>query len=190
MLAPSTVPSQTTAVTLRLADAMTYSDWAQAGHQLARIAHGVAWALGDWLLYGQSRFGSRYREALAATELDYQTLRNYAWVARNVPPSRRRPALSFQHHAEIASLSEAEQELWLGRAERLGWSRNHLRRELATSRRRLLEEHGEPEVVRIQLVGPREARWREAAREAGLGIEDWLAAAADRAADAALRSDR
>src|SRR3954454_262877 len=102
---------------LRLVDAMTYADWERAGCQLARLSQGVAWALGDWLLYGQAHFAPRYREALVETGLDYQTLRNYAWVARSVPPTRRRARLSFQHHAETAALTEAEQELWLGRAE-------------------------------------------------------------------------
>src|SRR3954471_4027242 len=118
-MAKTAVPERAAPATLRLPGSMTYGDWATAGRQLAWLSHGVAWALGDWLLYGQSHFGTRYRDAITATGLDHQTLRNYAWVARSVSPSRRRDKLSFQHHAEVAALSEAEQELWLGRAERL-----------------------------------------------------------------------
>jgi hypothetical protein len=187
-MARTAVPERTAPATLRLPGTMTYGDWASAGRQLAWLSHGVAWALGDWLLYGQSHFGTRYRDAIAATGLDHQTLRNYAWVARSVPPSRRRDKLSFQHHAEVAALSEAEQELWLGRAERLRWSRNQLRRELAERRRALLPGTPPREVMlRLELSLPREDRWRRAARASRQDLEDWLSAVADRAADATLR---
>ena len=50
-------------------------------------------------------------------QLDYQTLRNYAWVARRFPAGRRRAGVSFAHHAEVARLPEPEQDYWLRRAE-------------------------------------------------------------------------
>jgi hypothetical protein len=177
---------QRSPVEARFAGSMTFADWAQAGCRLAHISHGVAWALGDWLNYGRERFGGRYREAVATTALDYQTLRNYAWVARSVPVERRRACLSFQHHAEIASLAEAEQELWLGRAERLRWSRNQLRKEISSRHRCVLEAEEEQVVVRIALAAQREARWRRAAHRSALDLEEWLAHAADLAADAIL----
>ena len=184
-VAKTAVPERAAPATLRLPGSMTFTDWASAGRQLAWLSHGVAWALGDWLLYGQAHFGSRYRDAIAATGLDHQTLRNYAWVARSVAPSRRRDKLSFQHHAEVAALSEAEQELWLGRAERLRWSRNQLRRELADRR---LGPGGarRPVVLRLEVPATHEERWRRAARENRQDLEHWLATVADLAADAAL----
>ena len=188
MGATTQLSPQPSPVKLRCTGEMSYADWARTGCHLARISQGVAWALGDWLLYGQAQFAGRYREAVAATELDYQTLRNYAWVARSVPPDRRRVGLSFQHHAEVAALSEAEQELWLTRAERLRWSRNQLRREISTHRRRSLAPPGEQIVVRLALPAAREERWRRAARESALDLEDWLALAADLAADAVLEA--
>lgn len=183
------VPERAAPAALRLPSSMTYGDWASAGRQLAWLSHGVAWALGDWLVYGQTHFGNRYREAIAATGLDHQTLRNYAWVARSVPLARRRERLSFQHHAEVAALSEAEQELWLARAERLRWSRNQLRRELADRRRELMPGGARREVMlRFELPAPREERWRRAASASRLELADWLSTVADRAADATLRS--
>ena len=186
-MARTAAPERAAPATLRLPGSMTYGDWASAGRQLAWLSHGVAWALGDWLLYGQARFGTRYRDAIAATGLDHQTLRNYAWVARSVSPSRRRDKLSFQHHAEVAALSEAEQELWLGRAERLRWSRNQLRRELAERRRALIPGPPPRDVMlHFELALQREARWRRAARASRQELEDWIATVADRAADATL----
>jgi hypothetical protein len=72
-------------------------------------------------------YGRRYKEAVAATGLDYQTLRNYAVVARRFELSRRPDNLPFQYHAEVGSLSDYEQDHWLdlGAAGR-HWSRNEL----------------------------------------------------------------
>src|SRR5881398_2378127 len=109
MTALSSRPQTTVApparrLVLELGSEMSFDDWALVGTRIARICGGAAWALGDWLLFGERRFGERYRSALAATNLDYQTLRNYAWVARSFAPARRREHLSFQHHAEVAAL--------------------------------------------------------------------------------------
>jgi hypothetical protein len=61
--------------------------------------------LGDWLIFGRYKYGTRYRQAIGATGLDYQTLRNYAVVARRFEPSRRRSTLRAQHHAEVSALN-------------------------------------------------------------------------------------
>jgi hypothetical protein len=82
------------------------------------------------------------------TSLDYQTLRNYAWVARRFNLSRRRDALSFAHHAEVAALPDPEQDYWLRKAESESWSRNKLRREVRESlrERNHIEAESEPEI--------------------------------------------
>jgi hypothetical protein len=107
--------------------------WLIIGQQLSTVVASSAWCLGDWMVYGENNFTGRYREAIEQTSLDYQTLRNYAWVARRFPMARRRANLSFAHHAEVASLPEPEQDFWLRKAENLSWSRNKLRREIRTS---------------------------------------------------------
>jgi hypothetical protein len=76
------------------------------------------------------KYGPRYKEAIAATGLDYQTLRNSAVVARRFAPSRRRDNLSFQHHAEVCALSDDDQDLWLDVAAMRGWSKRDLRRHI------------------------------------------------------------
>ncbi len=172
---------------LKLRDGIPYDAWLGVGRSIVQVRSTSAWWLGDWLVYGERVYRRRYRDAMRATPLDYQTLRNYAWVARQVEPSRRRDTLSFQHHAEVAALPAVEQDLLLGRAERHGWSRNELRRQLATRRhaRGCLGPAG-PVVLRIQVEPPREERWRQAARAAEQDLADWVAAAADEAAHAAL----
>ena len=105
--------------------------WEQIGTNLRELVNSSAWWLADWLIYGEATYGwRRYKEAIERTGLDYQTLRNYAWVARRFEHHRRRDSLSFAHHAEVTRLSPPEQDYWLRRAEQQKWSRNELRRAL------------------------------------------------------------
>src|SRR5262245_47048770 len=170
---------------LRLRAGLTFEDWVRAGRKISKISSASAWWLGDWLVYGERAYGKRYRAALELTSLDYKTLRNYAWVARRFELSRRRDNLSFQHHVEVAALPEAEQELWLTRAEKLRWSRNELRRNLAAGRSaRHAGSLDRPVVVRIEVQADRERRWRQAADASHQSLAEWIAAAADHVARA------
>jgi hypothetical protein len=156
-------------------------DWLEIGRELFVINDASAWWLGDWLVYGQSRYPDRYRRAVEGTSLHYKTLRNYAWVARKFTPTRRHDALSFQHHAEVAGLPEEDQDHWLDRAEHDGWPVSELRRRLRGHR------GGEPDA----LAGPRETlgfdlyperrqRWQEAAERAGTTLDEWISTVLDR----------
>lgn len=108
--------------------------WEQIGTNLRELANSSAWWLADWLLFGESSYGwRRYKEAIERTGLDYQTLRNYAWVARRFEQHRRRDNLSFAHHAEVTRLAPPEQDYWLRKAEQQKWSRNELRRAVRAS---------------------------------------------------------
>jgi hypothetical protein len=175
----------TTPVGLAFPRDVTFESWEQAGQRISRIASSSAWYLGDWLVFGQDRYTDRYRRAVEAVGLDYQTLRNYAWIARKFAPSRRRPGLPFQHHAEVAALPPADQDRWLDLAERDGWSRTALRRALRESRG--------PGAKPYRVVLPRVSagsdavdRWRRAATAADADFETWVVAALDRAADQEL----
>ncbi|MEU0786343.1 LmbU family transcriptional regulator [Streptomyces sp. NPDC006173] len=108
--------------------------WEQIGANLRELVNSSAWWLADWLIYGEATYGwRRYKEAVERTGLDYQTLRNYAWVARRFDHDRRRDSLSFAHHAEVTRLSPPEQDYWLRKAEQQKWSRNELRRAVRAS---------------------------------------------------------
>lgn len=167
---------------------MSFTEWTAVGCRLARVSSASAWALGDWLLFGQRAFGRRYRVALQETNLDYQTLRNYAWVAGRIEPSRRRYALSFQHHAEVAAMTEPEQELWLRRAETKHWSRNELRRQLSVHRAAGQDPDPSSVVVRFEVTPEAQRRWRQAAASQQLALQDWLRTVADAAASSELTS--
>jgi len=167
-----------TRVGLKIPKALDYNSWQQAGLKISRIADASAWCLGDWLIYGQSRHPDRYREAIAVAHLDYQTLRNYAWVARRFELGRRRDRLSLQHHAEVASLPSAEQDRWLDLAEKSGWSRNELRRNIRADRDG--DGHlGHGSLLRLKPPAEHVAVWREAAERVSQNLEEWIIATLD-----------
>lgn len=96
--------------------APTFLEWDELGRHLVSVEKGVQFCMGDWLNFGEKKFGEKYSDALSLTGACYQTLRDYAWVASNVPLSARADKLSWRHHREVAKLEPKEQKIWLGRA--------------------------------------------------------------------------
>ncbi|WP_323136136.1 LmbU family transcriptional regulator [Streptomyces sp. NBC_01481] len=173
----------TTRVGLKIPATLSYNRWEKAGLHIFQIADSSAWCLGDWLVYGQERYADRYQTGVQAAGLDYQTLRNYAWVARHFELWRRRENLSFGHHAEVASLPAVEADGWLDRAEQQGWSRNQLRVHLRESRQgNLAATPARASLPRISAPGDRVERWREAASKVERDFEEWILVSLDRAA--------
>jgi hypothetical protein len=130
--APATLTTTSWSPRVELAAA----DWVRQGRWLGALGRGSGWWIGDWVRYGNARYGDRYAPAARVTGYDVQSLMNMAYVAGRFEGSRRRDALSFSHHAEIASLSSEEQELWLDRAEAGTLSVRSLRSELRRARHR------------------------------------------------------
>jgi len=168
--------------------AIPFDTWRRMGSQIARMADSSAWYLGDWLAYGEYQYSERYRRAVDVVGLNYQTLRNYVWIARRFPLSRRRDKLTFNHHVEVAKLTDEEQDKWFDRAIEQGWSVRQLRQNL--------KEEGEAEngkISREQTALPpiktdqrRLERWRTAARQANKSFDRWVVAALDQAASQQL----
>jgi len=122
-----------------------YEEWEAFGNKLAYIERGIHWALGDWLNYGERRWGEMYAQALGETVFSYQTLRDDKWLSKCFDLSRRRDKLSWSHHREVASFEPDEQDEWLDRAEQEGWTRGELRKAKAHHLREELEIKPVPE---------------------------------------------
>jgi hypothetical protein len=112
------------------------SDWIRAGQRLGAMTRCSQWWLGDWVRYGTRRWGEKYKEASRITGYDVHSLRNIAYVARQVEPSRRRDDLTWSHHAEVSSLDPPEQDRWLELASAEKMSVSDLRVELRAVRRK------------------------------------------------------
>jgi hypothetical protein len=116
---------------------LTAAEWVSQGRWLGAVGRGCGWWIGDWLRYGNARYGERYGPAARVTGYDVQTLMNMAYVAGRFDTSRRRDRLSFSHHAELAGVPAQEQDLWLDRAEAGALSVRSLRSELRQTRHRV-----------------------------------------------------
>ncbi|MFF0744477.1 LmbU family transcriptional regulator [Streptomyces sp. NPDC004111] len=146
--------------------------WRNLGQHIHAVSSSSAWWLGDWLLYGQEEYPSRYKHAIAQTSLDYQTLRNYAWVARRFDSHLRVSGLTFQHHAEVASLPADERSHWLRRAKELGWSRNELRRQVKASKE--IAGGRVPARLKMRPNDDQRQRWQEAAEHEAVDLLAWI----------------
>ncbi|HEU5471983.1 MAG TPA: LmbU family transcriptional regulator [Actinophytocola sp.] len=180
-------------VGLQIPRDLSFEDWAKAGRQLSGIVDSSAWWLGDWLVFGKTHYADCYQLAIQGAGLRYQTLRNYAWVARRFDLGRRRSALTFQHHAEVASLPIEEQERLLDQAEREMWSTKQLRSAVREERVGEAEEEETAALVpissRIAVPSHRVGVWRRAADCLGVAFDQWVLTILDRAAIEALDSE-
>jgi hypothetical protein len=168
---------------LRLPQDLPLQAWARIGSQISLLTNSSAWWLGDWLVYGRDNYPNRYRQAMKETSLDYQTLRNYAWVAGRFDVSRRRDTLSFQHHAVVAALPAAEQDEWLDRASSSNWSMARLRAEVKTHGAKADSQDGaERSIIHLNLSGSRLDQWGAAAQQQQKDLVEWVVSIVDETA--------
>jgi len=91
--------------------------WSEIGDQLGTAGRCLGFLIGDWINYGETKWGDRYTDAMRITGLDYNTLAMYARVAKAIQFSTRVLNLSFEHHRKVAQLKEPEDQVkWLSAA--------------------------------------------------------------------------
>lgn len=165
---------------LRLPKDLPLQAWTKIGGQISILSNSSAWWLGDWLVYGRVNYPNRYRQAMNETSLDYQTLRNYAWVAGRFDVSRRRDTLSIQHHAAVAALPTAEQDEWLDRASANSWSLARLRAEIKSGSAMAEDrDRNERNIIHLNLSGTRLDQWAAAARQQHKDLVEWVVSVLD-----------
>lgn len=121
------LPGVMTPTSLTLPEGLSFADWEQAGALLQRIEGAVRWWVGDWLNFGERRYGEAYSQAILETGLAERSITNAQWVAGKIEPTRRRVDLSWSHHSEVAALEPAEQDRMLAAAADKGWNQKALR---------------------------------------------------------------
>ncbi len=179
--------ARSSATGMRFSARMPFEIWSALGPRIAAHANASRWWLGDWLVFGERNYGTRYRDTIAATGLDHQTLRNYAVVARRFELSRRRDNLSFAHHAEVCALTDPQQEHWLDLATQHHWSKQELRLRIRRAKR-IKENLHEPRTLRFIVDDEHEERWRQAAARCHWTFEDWVIRSLDVAASSDVPS--
>ena len=76
-------------VGLELNEGLTFEEGQHIGVQLQLMHGSVGFWIGDWLNYGERKWGEKYAQAIEETGLDYGTLANYVYVAKALPFSLR-----------------------------------------------------------------------------------------------------
>lgn len=116
---------------LEIDEDVDFDRWQEIGSLLGSIDGSVAWWIGDWVNFGERKYGEKYAQAMDATGLDYGRLRVIASVCRNVDLLLRSNNLSFSHHQLVAPLPAEDQERWLTLAADEGLSVRGLKERLA-----------------------------------------------------------
>ena len=133
---------------------MDFDEWAKEGRRLRAVHNGVLWAVGDWLNWGEAKWGERYTQAVEATGYAQSFLQNVKWVAAKFTPDQRRNGLSFSHHSEVASLEPETAQAFLTVAEHDGMSTADLRsrvKEAKAAKKREGKEDS-PKLSKVELA--------------------------------------
>ncbi len=147
---------------LEIGGEVSFAEWRRLAPKIGSAVRSCAFVVGDWLVYGEDRFGAQlslpgidpgpkraisrdqYDAARAATGIDPAILANYAYVARNVPREIRREALSWEHHRAVAKLEEPDQGRWLDVAAKEELTSRRLRASITAGRVVPIEALGAP----------------------------------------------
>ena len=82
---------------------------------------GINWWIGDAILIAEEFFPETYAQFFPEGERANK-FANQRWVANKIPAYRRKPGLSWSHHAEVAGQTKDVQDSLLERAEAEGWT--------------------------------------------------------------------
>jgi len=116
-----------TLTSLTLPVDLPWDQYESLAFMLGQLHRTSAWLIGDLLNHGEKIYGETYAQAEAVTGLSAGTLQNYTSVCSRIPRNRRRAAVPFSTHAEVAYKEPQEQEYWLDQAEQEAWTKAELR---------------------------------------------------------------
>lgn len=135
-----------TSTGIRFNEELSFEEWNQLGQKLGEIGKSIGFIIGDWINYGEGRYGAMYEQALAKTGLTYQTLADFAYVARKIQFSLRNENLDFSQHRVVAKLrTDEEKRHWLAMADKHDLSVRRLRKSINFGRLATSEEvEGDP----------------------------------------------
>ena len=156
---------------------LSFEEWEQLGVRLGDAERSIGFMIGDWINYAESKWGEKYNEAISCTGLEYQTLRNYAWVAKRVQLSARADNLPFRHHQVVAKLKDPEEQgHWLKMAEDHDLGYRRLQKSINYGRLATEEEvQGDPadrgHVTYLALLNRLRRWWKQEIGKAP--VEEW-----------------
>ena len=107
---------------------LSFTEWMACGQKLAAFASGLAFAIGDWLVYGQGRgeYGDTYERAQQLTGKSYETLHQYDRVSRTFPIEARDPRVAWSLYRLALVLNEGGRRRAIHLAAEKNWSQRDM----------------------------------------------------------------
>lgn len=100
-----------------LPPSISFERWRQVGANLQQMQRSVNWWAGDWLRFGEDRWGEAAYQAVAdITGHGDEALKQAVWVSSKFPEGTRVPSLSWSHHRAVAELEPLERQALLREA--------------------------------------------------------------------------
>lgn len=156
---------------------LSFDEWDDLGQKLAPIGKSIGFIIGDWINYGEIRWGNKYEEALGRTGLAYTTLAHYAYVARRVQFCFRKQNLDYTIHATVAKIKDpTEQQHWLDMAEKHSLGKRRLQKSinfgrLATEQEVAGDPHDKRHTTYLSLLNKIRRWWQEQTETAP--VDEW-----------------
>lgn len=110
---------------------LTEQEFNRVGETILAIEGTIQLLIGDWANLNPGKWGDKWEEIAEKVGKSAKTIRNYAYVARQVEMSRRRDNLTFAHYAVVAPWEPDIQEQWLEMASLNDWSVAKMKKKIA-----------------------------------------------------------
>lgn len=104
--------------------------WEEAGRVIFGLQRSVYWWIGDFLKYGEAKFGDDIYQAID-DNVSLYLLNRCAAVSREFAPDERNMNLSWTHHQALCGLKKPMQRALLVQAEENHWDSRQMREHIA-----------------------------------------------------------
>ena len=112
----------------------TFDQWSDAADRLRKIHGAVKFWIGDLLNMGETLFSEEASQVIDQSFLSEQEVKQYTLVAKQVAPTTRSHAQSWDHAKAVIGLKAEEQEEWLDKSRAEDWSSRKLSTEIAKAK--------------------------------------------------------
>lgn len=138
VLSPADLSPQFMETSLSLPESMDHTEWLSVGTKLRQMEQSVMWWIGDWLRFGEVKYGQTYKDAAQATGYAVGTLKIAKHVSETFSePLVRHNDLTFDHHRLAAPLEANERETVLSKAARENQSTREMKAEIGKLKNRV-----------------------------------------------------
>ena len=127
-LKPTSLPGDLSVTGMVLSEDVSFEEWSELGQQLQNMERSIMWWIGDWLAFGERKFGEEAAQAVQQkTGYSQEAIRTAVWVSERIPSVSRETDLSWSHHKAVAALEPEQQTQLLEVAKTEGLSTRDLK---------------------------------------------------------------